>query len=605
MKSSKYDKNIVENKWQELISSDDYDGYKLQPKNLYDWLKNDNLEMFKELNEPNHDKIINEMNEITKVHSVINDKLLTKDKMLIEASIFDNNSILSCHNLLNKSCKDTCLVTRCNNHGVKIFCSNCNFSFPETWLKIQPDKAPYIYNIVVNNTTEDINNKDTYQVSQKINGYLGHSLIYIDKNIWYVYNDTNGLYEQKTDNFIGKKINKLISELKTNNNEEDWIPWIDKLNYKKNIIDELKMENELQDKEDIFDQNPYLLGFNSGVLDLKTKEHRKAKKNEFVTMKCKIEYDMDCSTDLAEKVLEDIFPNKEEREYVLNRFALCLEGINREQTFTFNYGFKASNGKSYLMRKLEEILGEYADNFPSNLITSKMKAAGESNTSLACFYKKRFMSCSEPEGNTKLNTNFIKLITGDNFKARNLFSNDVVIKPSFNIFICCNVLPSFDVYDKGISRRVRLVEFDTEFVDTPKRKGQKQIIQFTGEEELEISKGLFKLMIDKYFELSDKNFKYFEPKSLESMRKLYLNDNKDTITDILLNNYQLGDDKDFVPLKDIKKLLKSNDIVEKDALTLKKIVETTFPGTFFKSEKRVSTTKKIYNVITNMKLFSQ
>jgi hypothetical protein len=73
----------------------------------------------------------------------------------------------------------------------------------------------------------------------------------------------------------------------------------------------------------------------------------------------------------------------------------------------------------------------------------------------------------------------------------------------------------------------------------------------------------------------------------------------------LLNNYQLGDDKDFVPLKDIKKLLKSNDIVEKDALTLKKIVETTFPGTFFKSEKRVSTTKKIYNVITNMKLFSQ
>ena len=53
---------------------------------------------------------------------------------------------------------------------------------------------------------------------------------------------------------------------------------------------------------------------------------------------------------------------------------------------------------------INNLLGDYSNTFPVNMLTNKMKAAGDANSTLIEF-KKRFMYCSEPEAKAKLNTN--------------------------------------------------------------------------------------------------------------------------------------------------------------------------------------------------------
>jgi phage/plasmid-associated DNA primase len=155
------------------------------------------------------------------------------------------------------------------------------------------------------------------------------------------------------------------------------------------------------------------------------------------------------------------------------------------------------------------------------------------------------MYCSEPESGYKLNTNFVKLLTGDILKARGLYVNkEEAIKPSYNIFVCCNTLPNFDAYDEGIARRIRMIEFKTKFVENPTRRHEMQVKKYTAEEERTIEEGLMKMLVDRYKDLKNACYNYKEPGELRRLRKMYTNDNKDEITSLLLENYEIGETSD-------------------------------------------------------------
>lgn len=60
------------------------------------------------------------------------------------------------------------------------------------------------------------------------------------------------------------------------------------------------------------------------------------------------------------------------------------------------------------------------------------------------------------------------------------------------------------------------------------------------------------------------------------------------IKDVLLENFQIGEAKDFVKLKEIKDTLKKNNIIETNGEILKNIVKNTFEGVEFKENTRVN-----------------
>lgn len=92
------------------------------------------------------------------------------------------------------------------------------------------------------------------------------------------------------------------------------------------------------------------------------------------------------------------------------------------------------------------------------------------------------------------------------------------------------------------------------------------------------------------------NYQYLEPKVFQSMRKLYLNDNKDIITDELLTHFQQGDPTDFVKLKDVKTVLQNAHFKEKDVITIIKLVDETFENVEFKQRYN-----NIRNIFTGLK----
>ena len=586
-RSKKYNSERHEYDWESLLTGES----QINLGTIMLFLKEDNPKLFDTIVRDN--KILQELDKLTLQKGIKNTEItrLTKKKIEVECDI-TLDEIIMLHNAKSKRCPGCEIYGSCDDAGYILLCKFCKFSHPEKRLQIDRLIAPTIFNtLVINNKDDDIANKDTSQVAAFIKDRS--KLLYVPKQ-WYLFNNVTGIYELQREEDVIELIDKMF-----NDDDEEWSKWVKKINYKKNLLEELK--NKCIIPKDIeLDNYNNLLGFSNGVYDFNSGDFRPGLETEFVSMICKHPYNPDVDTTLATEILSTTFMHSDEREYAKNRFSLILEGENREQTMTFNYGFTASNGKSFLMERICNSMGDYGDSFNVNLLTNKMSSAGDANSTLINFKNKRFMYCSEPEANAKLNTNFVKMLTGDVIKARGLYAqNDESINPTYNIFVCCNALPEFDTYDEGIARRIRLLEYSTKFTETPKKPNEYIIKKYTREELKLIEMGLMKIFLDNYIKLKEDNYKYVEPEKLCTLKNIYINTNKDDIKNILTEQFEEGIETDFIKLKDVKSLLKDNNIT-KDIVSIKYIIQDIFPDCVF-YERRMQNYIRVKNIFTNLK----
>ena len=587
-RSSKYNPERHEYDWQSIIGGKS----DISIGTLMMFLKEDNPKLFNTVIK--HNKIINELNEVTVPRGIRNTtiKKLSKKKIELDCDVLIKE-IDMLHDAKSKNCRGKIIVGSCDNGGYCIECKSCKFIHPPQKLIFDKYTAPTIFNtLIINNTSDDIANKDTSQVAKIFKQRV--KLLYVPKQ-WYIFNTSNGIYELQREEDILILIDSLFE-----NDDEEWAKWIKKIDYKEKLLKELRIQCIIP-KNISLDYLPNLLGFSNGVYDLDKSEFRIGLECEYVSMICKYPFDIEQDTTLAKEVLGTTFSNFDERVFAINRFSLILLGLNREQTMTFNYGFTASNGKSFLMERICSLLGNYGDSFNVNLLTNKMSSAGDANSTLVNFKNKRFMYCSEPESGAKLNTNFVKMLTGDVIKARGLYSQtEESIKPTYNIFVCCNSLPEFDTYDEGIARRIKLIEYNTKFTDNPKRKNEQFIKNYNSADLENIERGLLKIFIDNYKQLTENDFKYTEPEQLTTLKKLYINTNKNDIQNILIEKLELSaNDNDFIKLKDAKNLLKSNNI-SKDNVSIKYIIQDIFPNSTYYERKMINNTI-LKSVFINLK----
>ena len=586
----KYNEEHTENQWKDWFTRD-YDGKPIKQWTLLHEFKSLAPRRYDELGFGDaNQKILKELDILSntkmKIHEIKHVEIAKKSNVSIEA-IMLSEGLVPIHDYVMKSCKKVDLYSECDRVGYKVRCRNCEFEYPPGSIAIDKSIAPTVFNMVINKE-DNINNKDTSQVARYL---LDHcTLIYTEDNVWYLYNNKSGIYETKHDLEIMNQMEKIVIQISEEGNTEEWFNWINKVSYKENLLRELKIK--CFQRVDM-DSKEFLLGFENGVLDLQTGEFRKGKKDEYVTLVCGVPYYVGSDTTLAIEMLSGTFVSEEQREFALNKFALCLEGFNREQMITFNYGFSASNGKSYMMERLRNCMGQYGGTFNVALLTGKMARAGEANSTLVDFNKKRFMYCSEPEAGAKLNANFIKLLTGDKVKGRGLYSaKEIEMSPSWKLFVNCNVLPNFDVYDEGIARRIGIMEFCTKFCEMPRRKNERKLKKYTRDEERNIECGLMTILVERYFKLRENEYKYDEPRLFTSMRKMYINDNKDIIRDLLMDNFEKGGNKDYVKMVDIKNVLKNGGIKEKDVITIQKLVLDIFNDIEFRENSYMNNKKE-------------
>lgn len=235
------------------------------------------------------------------------------------------------------------------------------------------------------------------------------------------------------------------------------------------------------------DDNPSLLGFTNGILDLDKNEFRDGLPEDYVTLSTHIEYHPFDSYAGDPRMLEvmdflnQILPEPTIRDYVLTVMASSLYGRNVEQRLHIWTG-SGSNGKSKLIELLEMAMGDYAARMPTSMLTQKRGASSAASPEVARLVGRRFVSAHEPENGDRIYVGVMKELTGgDKIMARGLYEDPFEFTPQFKIVMSCNTLPVIPSTDGGTWRRLRVVDFKTKFVDDPREPHERKIDIAIGE----------------------------------------------------------------------------------------------------------------------------
>lgn len=241
--------------------------------------------------------------------------------------------------------------------------------------------------------------------------------------------------------------------------------------FKDNVLKECSELFYQKDFENRLDANPEIIGFENGVYDLNTFEFRDGRPEDYVTFSTQNDYiPLEKDSEHVQDILEffrQVHPNENVRTYVINLLASFISGSTREERFHIWTG-TGSNGKSKLVDLFEKAIGDYSCKLPVALLTNKRPASNAASSEIVQTKGKRFTCMQEPSNNERLNIGFMKELTGgDKIMARALFSEPVTFRPQFKMVLCCNDMPDVDSEDGGTWRRIRVVQFGSEFVRNP------------------------------------------------------------------------------------------------------------------------------------------
>lgn len=304
------------------------------------------------------------------------------------------------------------------------------------------------------------------------------------------------------------------------------------------------------------DGNGYLLCFGEDVYDLEINEWRKTKQDDYCSRKCGVSKDEITNEHLDElnEILNNIFINDNRREYFLNLTAEVLHGGNLKEIFQIWTG-TGRNGKGLFMKYLEKALGSYFYTSDVSYLTQKTRPNGNANSELAQSRGVRLWSFTEPAQGAKLNNSLMKAITGgDVISARQLFQKSFNFLPQFTPIIQCNT--SFglqDVADDSIPDRLEFIKFNTRFVSQPTKSFERlKLVGIKTDKYANKIKGaLMFLLLNRWKDLSEADFKYDKPEEVVGDKQEFIDDNDD-VKQFLDDTYEITDNKDdFMKAKDM------------------------------------------------------
>ena len=453
------------------------------------------------------------------------------------------------------------------------------------------------------------------------NNYEKNTYVYDEDNdIWYMYNKYNILVEKKKapsdlQNNISKTFIKLFSEEKNKLKIPDNIhgeeyeikkkQFIKQLNaYDKAIktvgtakvikgsIEFLKNMYKIDDFEKLKDNNNNVIAFKDGYLyDIKAKEYRQIKPSDYISKTMNIKTPLNVNENKLKQInniIYSIFEKSELTEYWLKVFGISLF-TNKAESIYILTG-KGGNGKGLLMNLIKDCLGSYYQQAETTFLTNAIRA-GSANPTLAKCKGIRFLSVSEPESaenDISLNTEFIKALTGrDTITARDLYKTNISYEPMFNCFLQCNNIPCIKKLDNGMIRRLKIIRYPFNFVESDKLKDDKnnrlrdENLKDSLIEDEELKQAFIYLLIKYATENINKTINI--PDECKEFTKQYINDNN-PIKDFIDNKIIKTDNKnDRIITSDLYKLFKSSTQDEKT--TAKKFYDDMLYNGFEKSHK--------------------
>jgi P4 family phage/plasmid primase-like protien len=177
--------------------------------------------------------------------------------------------------------------------------------------------------------------------------------------------------------------------------------------------------------------------------------------------------------------------------------------IDKNSRYLLNDGLVTynSNGKSVLMNLIHATFGDqYYGVFNPTFLTKKRTQSSNATPDIAEKKGKRIVVMSEPDYDDAINAGALKEVTGgDTITARQLYNAPITFKPQFKLIMICNKLPEISSIDGGTWRRIRVVSFESKFVDEPKKPNEFKKIYGMENIVLDWTSAFMWLLINKYY----------------------------------------------------------------------------------------------------------
>lgn len=231
------------------------------------------------------------------------------------------------------------------------------------------------------------------------------------------------------------------------------------------------------------DSDPFLIGFQNGVYDLKNMVFRNGRPSDRMSMCMPIVYRDELTMDHPDvhdvvEFLEKIFPDRSVREYFLNISCEVFIGGNSNKIVQFWSG-EGDNGKSVTQSLFEKMLGPYSIKLPTSLLVGKRTQSSSACPELArAGNGVRLAMLQEPDQKDVINIGILKELSGnDSFFARGLYKDGCEIQPMFKLVLVCNDPPKLPYNDRATWNRIRVIPFESTFTDEPPDTPEEQLAQ--------------------------------------------------------------------------------------------------------------------------------
>ena len=185
-----------------------------------------------------------------------------------------------------------------------------------------------------------------------------------------------------------------------------------------------------------------------------------------------------------------------------------------------------SNGKSVMVKVLEQMFGKP---FCSSMSVQKLTT---NNWAPAHLVGKKINISNEDESKHIKPDVFKALVTGDTISAERKFGDPFEFEPNTKFVFCTNEMPSFEGFNYGLKRRLKMIPFYRRFLDHEQDKELQEKLS------KEIP-GIIGWAIDGAIRFTQNNRKFNEAKASMHMLTKFIEDNSSALS--FFNEYYIID----------------------------------------------------------------
>jgi putative DNA primase/helicase len=203
----------------------------------------------------------------------------------------------------------------------------------------------------------------------------------------------------------------------------------------KAMIELAKSEPGIPILPEDFDRDPWLFNVRNGTIDLRTGELRPHRPDDRITKLAPVAYDKHARSELWERFLARILPDKKLRRFVQRALSSSLTGLESEHLF-LPYG-PTKTGKSTLLRAVGATMGpDYAAVADFETFLVRDRVTGGPRDDIAALAGKRLVVSQEVDQGKTLAEALLKWLSGgEPIKARALYREGFEFVPTFKALI--------------------------------------------------------------------------------------------------------------------------------------------------------------------------